>query len=87
MSADDGNAARMGFERQERSLVPEQNDSIFRFQLRSREMGRDIGKAWGGRIVDEPLREHRAQDAVDHVVEPRGRDTAVGQRLRERRPE
>jgi len=71
MSADDGNAARMRCERQGAPSFGAETIPSSASSLRGLRDWPAISKGAGWAIVDEPAHEHRAQDAVDHVVEPR----------------
>ena len=87
MFADHGNAALACAERKDAALVLEQYHAFFRGDLCDEGIVRHgVGLLHRG-IVEQPYGEHAPQDAVNHVVQPCGRDGPVLDRLQERRAE
>ncbi len=84
MAADDQDRARRPGQGQKPMIVLQQDDGALFVGLGR---GRMAGIVYAGRLVavqrmvEQAFGEHRTQDAVRHLVEPRGLDPAIGDRL------
>ena len=78
MAADHDDRARAAGERQDIAVVLQQDDAGLGRALRHLGMCGIVDRlcGGGGRVVVQSARDHAGQDAVDHLVEPRGRDTS-----------
>ena len=75
MRADDGDGLNGGcVERQDVAGVLQQNDAFVGDVLGIVASAEGIDDLGDGRVVDDAVREHAAQDAMNHVIEARHRD-------------